>query len=889
MHPIFAPSPILPGVPAADQIGPLRVLVLVLGLATAAPVQAQPSTQSPIQATDLYNLREIRDVTLSPSGRFVAYTVRQIVKKEGDQNAGDAAYRTRLYVRSSRGQDARLLTRTERGARQPDWHPEGSRLAFVRSVNGTPQIFIISMSGGEPYQLTDAPYGAQDPQWGPSGERVLFASAVPQSFVRNHTSLRPPSERPGRRPGDLRRDPAPDTILVLRHAQSLDPIDTLDVDAQGRARVPGDTTRTLRTPRTGPMADSLATLLTDNLSVLSPDSIRVLLDNLRLHPDTTAVPVVPDTVATPDGSLVQMRRWMNQNGRRTAVSTSRLEFRGNRGARPVPRYRHYFVVDVPDGIRTGNPSRPSVRVVTTGYRSFGTARWLPGGSQLVVSGTPRTTRHPDRIRKRNLYVVDVNRDRMRRLLEIEHHALTSPRLTTDGTMVAFRIRPLKEHRDEQVQVGLFALNGRSEPRIITSTLDRDVREIRWSPGGWYLYATAPSRGGVPIFRFSPFSPDTTATPTLEADQAASRDTFALDSTMVRPAPHRQMTASSRTVHHYDVTDATAVYAATDPETPSALYTNTVSFANERRISNQNQAWLSRRRISTPRRIVARSDSLRIEGWVTRPTGASNSVQHPFVVMVRGGPGTLDALHTPERWFERQFLASRRVGVVEVSPRGSRGYGQAFRRANDRNWGPGPAADVVALADSAATLAWTDSTQQAIAGASYGATLATWLIGHTDRFDAAIGLNGIYDLSALADGGRAWRVVPQEFDGFPWEGAPPLDTDPPLWSVGTLGGFVPEYSAWRTLHQNSPTTYADQIHTPLLLLQGTGDHRVGPPQGKRLYKRLKILGRPAEYVAYPRVGRDVAATATPRQRIDRLVRTYEFLARFLEVPSASRTQ
>jgi dipeptidyl aminopeptidase/acylaminoacyl peptidase len=76
-----------------------------------------------------------------------------------------------------------------------------------------------------------------------------------------------------------------------------------------------------------------------------------------------------------------------------------------------------------------------------------------------------------------------------------------------------------------------------------------------------------------------------------------------------------------------------------------------------------------------------------------------------------------------------------------------------------------------------------------------------------------------------------------------------------------------------------------MDTPVLLLHGGMDRRVGPTQSERLYKRLKILGRPAEYVRYPGVGHDVAASGTPRQRLDRLVRTYEFLARFLHLSSS----
>jgi dipeptidyl aminopeptidase/acylaminoacyl peptidase len=107
-------------------------------------------------------------------------------------------------------------------------------------------------------------------------------------------------------------------------------------------------------------------------------------------------------------------------------------------------------------------------------------------------------------------------------------------------------------------------------------------------------------------------------------------------------------------------------------------------------------------------------------------------------------------------------------------------------------------------------------------------------------------------------------------------------------VGALPPDSSRKTPWTALHQNSPITYADRISTPLLVLQGSTDHRVGPSQGERLYKRLKILGRPVEYVRYPGVGHDMSATATPTQRLDRLVRTYEFLARFLDVPAARPT-
>ena len=879
--------------PYLRSVRPAPVLCLLVGLLTGllpsspALAQAPSGEEQAVQARDLYRMQEVRDVALSPRGRSVAYTVRHLTP------ARSAMPRTRLHVtRTSGRDDPRLLSRGRGDVRAPAWHPDGTHLAFVRPVGGTPQVFVVPLDGGVPYQLTDFSHGAQAPQWSPNGKRLLFASPVPESTIHRQTGRPPVSERPGRTASDTIRAPAPDTLLVLRHAQTLDPLDTLAVDADGRLQTPADTTDTLRTPQHSSIPDSLAAPAVDRLTALSPDSLRALFDQLRLRPDTTTVAVRPDTAATPDGNLAQVRRWMHQNRRSgTALVSSRLEIHGERQLQPTPTYRHHYVVDVPTGLRSGRPPRPTPQPVTDGYRSYGQADWLPGGGQVVVSGTPSTDRPIDRVRQRNLYVADLDRDRLQRLLRLEDYALTAPTVTTDGNTVAFRLQALSPPGDAPAEVGLFALDGRSKPRIVTSTLDRNIASFKWSADGWYLYAIAPSDGGRSLYRFTPFARDTTdgpppaQSPSMTADQPTSRDTFSFDSTMVRPAAAQQMTPAARAVHAFDVTDATAVYASTDPATPSALYANTVSFNNERPLATPNAEWLAQRQLATSERVSASHDSLNITGWVTRPAAASDSLQHPLLVQARGGPPELSAPYTPETWFERQYLAGRGLGIVEVLPRGSAGFGTAFRRANDQNWGPGPARDVLALTDSVTARSWIDSTQVALAGTGYGGTLTAWLFGQTDRFAAGVALNGVYDLPALLDGGHAWHLVPQEFGGYPWEDVPPFSLGDPVLAPNVSSPDSTGQTPWTALHSNSPLTYAHLIRTPLLLMQGGADRRVGPSQGERLYKRLKILDRPVEYVRYPGVGHDLSASASPRTRLDRLVRTYEFLARFLDVPSS----
>lgn len=853
------------------------LLGLVLSLCPGTSV-GQP-TNTPLQATDLLKVEEIRNVTLSSSGRSVAYTVRRSTEASPPEN------QTHLYVGPSNGRGSfRMLTRTGQDATQPAWHPNESRLAFVRPVEGTPQIFVLSLRGGEPYQLTDFPTGATDPQWSPGGDRLLFSSRVPERLLQHRSGQVPPSERPGRTSGDLTRFVSPDTLLVLRHAQTLDPVDTLALGPDGRPRLREDTSRALHTP-------AEPSVPADTLSTLPPDSVRALFEQLRVRPDTTTVSVSPDTAATADGDLLQLRRWLEQRPSRQAQTVTRPAPQTSEGLSPQPSYRHYFVVDVPEQITTGQPSRPSATPVTEGFRSFGKGAWLPGGSQIVVSAAPPDSSHPDRVQKRNLYVVDLNPYRIQRLLQIDGYALSAPRVTSDGTTLAFRAQSLSSPTYTPAEIGLFELDGRSAPRIITDGFDRDVHTYRWSPDGWYLYVSAPSQGGRPLYRFAPFARDDTTADrgrtSLRENYSTSRDTFALDSTMVRSAQHERVVPPTRAVQAFDVTDSKAVYASLGPDTPSELYTNTVSFTNEQRLSSHNRSWISQRRLASSERVDVWNDDLRIHGRVTRPLSSSTAAEAPLVVLPRGGPPVLDSPNPLSSWAERQYLAGQGYGVLEVWPRGSGGYGDNFRRRNFQNWGPGPAQDVLTLADTIASRNWADSTQQVVSGRGYGGYLAAWLVGHTHRFQAASAQSGLYDLTAAFGTGTIDSLLYEQFGGTPWDTTPPSTTPQaratPLLSAGLL---PPDTTlAPRTaLRRNSPITRVSRIETPFLLLHGTDD-QTAPAQAEMLYRRLQHLERPVEYVRYPDVGHDVE-TASPLQRVDRLVRLHEFFSRYVDPVAAN---
>ncbi|HTS15611.1 MAG TPA: S9 family peptidase [Candidatus Sulfotelmatobacter sp.] len=250
------------------------------------------------------------------------------------------------------------------------------------------------------------------------------------------------------------------------------------------------------------------------------------------------------------------------------------------------------------------------------------------------------------------------------------------------------------------------------------------------------------------------------------------------------------------------------------------------------------------------------DGRRIQGWLlpaASGTGAAGKEAGPppLVVEIHGGPQTLYGWSLMWEW---QCLVGAGISVYACNPRGSQGYGEAFAAANFSDWGTGPMADVMGGVDTLIADGLADPDRLGVTGGSYGGYLTSWIVGHTDRFAAAVTCRSVNDMTSQMLSGDIGgpSFGRQEYGRNPWE-------DPQLYL------------------RESPLTYATAIHTPLLIQHSERDLRTTITQAEELFTVLRSLKREVRLMRVPDETHELTRSGTPFRRVanlDEIVRWFD---------------
>jgi dipeptidyl aminopeptidase/acylaminoacyl peptidase len=120
---------------------------------------------------DLYRLRGIDDMQLSPDGKKILFTVIT-------SDLATAKRNKHIWTADADGKNARQLTRSEKGESAGIFSPDGKWIAFISSRDGDDNLYIMPTDGGEARSLTNISTGVSDLLWSPDGKWIAYSSDV---------------------------------------------------------------------------------------------------------------------------------------------------------------------------------------------------------------------------------------------------------------------------------------------------------------------------------------------------------------------------------------------------------------------------------------------------------------------------------------------------------------------------------------------------------------------------------------------------------------------------------------------------------------------------------------------------------------------------------------
>lgn len=540
--------------------------------------------------------------------------------------------------------------------------------------------------------------------------------------------------------------------------------------------------------------------------------------------------------ADPDGTIEEIRAYLENNAiDKKAKVINKLNFLDETDINAEMNFNHFFITDVK------TDAKPVA--VTRGFYRYNFAEFTPDGKQLILAGNMDSLQHPDRVLEGEVFVINTDGSNLRKLLGEKNRNFNSPRISPSGKWLAFLYG-----NTSFVSVPALAIipfNGSVNDKI-DIPFDRNKGNITWSTNEKYIYFTAQSNGGQPIYR-ADLSSGWTIYPPLSTFKDNDKD-----------IKIEQLTDYNSGMGSFDLAGNKMVFVKTEVANPFEVYVADAMGKNQKRISSYNSGWVNNKKLSFPEKHSFKNEKgMEIEYWVMKPANYEPGKKYPLLLEIHGGPSAMWGPGESSMWHEYQYFCSKGYGVVYCNPRGSGGYGLDFLRGNINDWGTGPTSDVLTTLDKTVAEGWADTSKLLVTGGSYAGYLVAWIIAHDQRFAAACSQRGVYDLATFFGEGNAWRLVPNYFGGYPWEAA-----------------------AKATLERESPINYVQNINTPYIIFHGDNDRRTGFVQSEMLYRSLKVLGRPVEYIRHPAATHEITRSGNNRQRIDQMLRTYEFFERWI---------
>ncbi len=467
----------------------------------------------------------------------------------------------------------------------------------------------------------------------------------------------------------------------------------------------------------------------------------------------------------------------------SAIIIDRLSWRRD-GTGPVPKgYSHIYTIDAVLG---GTP-----RKMTSGDYSHRDPQWSADGKSILFSGIRKPDAeylHGDT----EIYSVDLE--------TLDITALTTrkgpdrgARVSPDGKWIAYSGYDEKEYTSHLSNLYLMDISGGNK-QLLEDDFPSSPSAVTWAEDNSGLYYQMAEKGVSNIYFIS-----------LNGEiQKITSGNHYLSNLSLADAGQAAATVSTYHRPGYLVT-----FDVKKPDQLRELVDVNTDVLGSVKLGNVEEMWFK-----SP-------DGLDLQGWLIKPAEFEEGKKYPMLLWIHGGPWAMYSVRFNWAW---QNFAANGYAVLYMNPRGSTGYGQDFVNGIQYSYPGKDYDDLMAGVDAAVAKGFIDEDNLFVCGGSGGGVLTAWIVGHTDRFTAAVSMRPVinwHSFVGTTDGASWYR----QFQKYPWE-------DPMEYAV------------------RSPLHFVDTVTTPTMVMTGEADLRTPISQSEEYYRALKMLKKDTLLVRMP---------------------------------------
>ncbi|MBC5991794.1 S9 family peptidase [Pontibacter cellulosilyticus] len=397
----------------------------------------------------------------------------------------------------------------------------------------------------------------------------------------------------------------------------------------------------------------------------------------------------------------------------------------------------------------------------------------------------------------DIYRYDIASGKTINLTEGNNGYDTHPEYNTDGSKLAWLA--MDEDGNEADQNELTILDTKSGKKFnLTKDWDETINSFTWSNDGSKIWFVAPTKGTIQLFEIA--LPKDLGKFSAKSIKQVTKGQFDVNGIVGQ-------SGNNLLVSRTDMNHAPELYRL---DTKSGKLTQLTS------VNDEVYSKLALSKVEP--RVTKATDGKDLFSWVVYPPDFDPNKKYPTLLYCQGGPQSALTQSYSYRW-NMQLMAANGYIVVAPNRRGMPGHGDAWNRQISGDWGGQVIKDYLAAIDDVSKEPYVDKDRLGAVGASYGGYSVFMLAGvHDGRFKSFIAHDGLFDM-------RSWYGTTEEL----------------FFANNELKGPYWETKSPTSYKEHNPIEHANKWDTPILIVQGGLDFRVGIEQGLQAFQLAQLKG------------------------------------------------